>query len=147
MTPVSLIALFSIAYRVLCSLLQHGTRKAAAGAPPASLHPGGLRDFLGCFGTPGNSGGKKKPGGVKSGEYAGHGCVSTWSRLGRIGRSSQHCRGLCRFWLGTHAKSFVPGVPKQPKKSRRRQGCSEAGGAPPVAFRVTCCNRGHHTPG
>ena len=61
--------------------------------------------LLGLLRYPGTWGGRKKSGGIKSGEHAVHGCVSTRSQLRRSGRFSRNFQGLCRLWLGTPAQS------------------------------------------
>ena len=75
----------------------------------ASLRTSKLLGMLRYTWPPGTCG-KKKTGGVKSGEHAGHGCVSTWSQLRRSGRFSRNFQGLWRHWLGTHVYSCAPHV-------------------------------------
>ena len=123
-------------------LLQHGTRKAAGGAPPASLHPWGLRDVLGCFGTHRTRLWVWAPARVYKPLTF---CENRPMRL-TCDQVETHPWPSCSPDL-TPTDFFlppeVPCVPKQPKKSRRPQGCSEAGGAPPATFRGPCYSRCH----
>ena len=85
------------------------------------------------------------------GSSSGSAPATSASRLGRSTDALIDFHEIFSVWTlagesEIHAQSCAPDVPKQPKMSRRLPGCSEDGGAPPVAFRVRFCDRGRATP-